>query len=105
MGASWYHMVIGYDAGYYGYLWSDVIAADIFRAMQQEPAGLLSKAVGRKLYDQLLGPCATRSGECLVRNFLGREASMDAWCERNGVPLSSRCELRVRVFVLSIRTR
>lgn len=84
--ASWYHLVIGYDAGYYGYLWSDVLAADIFQAMRSQPAGLLSKEVGDKLFHQLLGPCATRAGVDLVREFLGREPTLDAWCERNGVP-------------------
>merc|ERR1711971_479275 len=84
--ASWYHLVIGYDAGFYGYGWSDVLAADLFQTIRDNPHGLLSKDVGHKLYDQLLGPCATASGDDLIRGFLGREASMSAWCERKGVP-------------------
>lgn len=83
--ASWYHLVTGYDAGYYGYGWSDVYAADIFGAMLAR--GLLSTETGQKLRDDILGPCATRPGDELLRAFLGREPSADAWCERNGVPL------------------
>ena len=29
-----YHLYIGYDAGVYGYGWSDVYAADLFHTMQ-----------------------------------------------------------------------
>lgn len=84
--ASWYHLVIGYDAGYYGYGWSDVVAADIFDAMRQEPKGLLSEEVGRKLKEELLGPCATIAGKDISRKFLGREPTSDAWCRRQGIP-------------------
>jgi len=86
MCASWYHLVIGYDAGYYGYGWSDVYAADVFNAMLCSPSGLLSHETGQKLRDEILGPCATRSGGDMLQSFLGRAPSSDAWCERNGIP-------------------
>ena len=84
--ASWYHLVIGYDAGYYGYGWSDVFAADVFEAMLRSPSGLLSAETGARLRDEILGPCATRSGGDMVKAFLGREPTADAWCRRNGIP-------------------
>merc|ERR1712187_442717 len=86
--ASWYHLVIGYDAGYYGYGWSDVYAADVFDAMACSSLGLLSVEVGQRLRDDILEPCATRSGGELLRSFLGRDPNSDAWCKRNGVPTS-----------------
>jgi len=84
--ASWYHLVIGYDAGYYGYGWSDVYAADLFKAMLHSPSGLLGVETGQRLRDQILGPCATRSGSDMLQAFLERAPSSDAWCERNGIP-------------------
>mmetsp|Transcript_33650 Transcript_33650/g.96637 ORF Transcript_33650/g.96637 Transcript_33650/m.96637 type:complete len:701 (-) Transcript_33650:163-2265(-) len=85
--ASWYHLVIGYDAGYYGYGWSDVYAADVFESMLQAEEGPLSAETGAKLRDEILGPCATRTGGDMLRAFLGREPTADAWCRRNGVPM------------------
>ena len=78
-------LVPGYDAGYYGYGWSDVYAADLFEAMASTPAGMLSAQTGSKLRDQVLGPCATRSGASMLRTFLGREPSEEAWRKRNGL--------------------
>eukprot|EP00913_Durusdinium_trenchii_P033045 g30936.t1 len=39
---SWYHIYLGYDAGYYGYGWADVYAADIFATMQSSKLGALA---------------------------------------------------------------
>lgn len=86
--ASWYHLVIGYDAGYYGYGWSDVYAADLFSAMLSSSEGLLSVQTGHRLRDEILRPCATRGGAEMLRRFLGRDPLPDAWCERNGIPAS-----------------
>merc|ERR1712070_374168 len=86
--ASWYHLVIGYDAGYYGYGWSDVYAADVFNAMLHSSSGLISEDTGHRLRDEILGPCATRSGADMLQAFLGRAPSSDAWCERNGIPVA-----------------
>lgn len=58
-----YHIYVGYDAGYYGYGWADVYAADIFATMQSSKLGALSAETGRQLRSEILGPCATKSGE------------------------------------------
>jgi len=84
--ASWYHIFIGYDAGYYGYGWSDVFAADIFEAMRDSEEGPLSAATGQRLRAEILGPCATKAGSDMLRAFLGREPSLDAWCRMKGIP-------------------
>eukprot|EP00434_Breviolum_minutum_P034880 symbB.v1.2.030877.t1/scaffold3524.1/size54796/2 len=79
--ASWYHLYIGYDAGVYGYGWSDVFAADLFHSMRISQEGALSSATGQRLRKEILAPCATKSGDEMLKNFLGREPSVEAWCK------------------------
>ena len=58
-----YHLYIGYDAGVYGYGWSDVFAADLFHSMRISQEGALSFATGQRLRKEILAPCATKSGD------------------------------------------
>ena len=83
--AAWYHLYIGYDAGVYGYGWSDVFAAEIFEAMRNSPTGPLSASTGHRLRSEILSPCATKPGYEMLRGFLGREPSVDAWCRFKGI--------------------
>jgi thimet oligopeptidase len=67
------HLMAGYDAGYYGYLWAQVIGDDMFGRFERE--GVLSKVVGADYRREVLEPNGSRSGDELVRGFLGRDAS------------------------------
>ena len=67
------HLVGGYDAGYYGYLWSSVIGDDMFSRFARE--GILSPAVGADYRREILEPNGSRDADDLVRAFLGREPS------------------------------
>ena len=46
------HLMAGYDAGYYGYLWSKVYAQDMFSRFKTE--GLLNPALGRRYRTEIL---------------------------------------------------
>ncbi len=67
------HLLGGYDAGYYGYLWANVIGDDMFSRFASE--GVLSPAVGAEYRHEILEPNGSRDADELVRAFLGREPS------------------------------
>ena len=68
--ASFGHIMGGYDAGYYGYLWSEVIAEDFFSEFEKQ--GLFNPQIGLKYRREILEKGGTEEEEQLVRNFLGR---------------------------------
>jgi len=80
--ASWYHPAIGYDAGYYGYGWSEVYALDLFEKFRK--VGVLNRTAGYLLRQKILSPCASKSGMDMLKSFLGREPSLDAFCRSHG---------------------
>ncbi|KAK3268416.1 hypothetical protein CYMTET_23084 [Cymbomonas tetramitiformis] len=83
--ASWYHLCMGYDAGYYGYLWSEVYAADLFSEFHQSEAGCMNSALGRRYRDMILSRGAAEDGMGMLRGFLQREPSQQPFLERVGI--------------------
>jgi oligopeptidase A len=73
----------GYDATYYGYLWSRVWAMDIASVFQR--AGLTNSGVGLRYRRTVLEPGATAEPEALITTFLGRPPSPDALYEEMGL--------------------
>jgi Zn-dependent oligopeptidase len=67
------HLLGGYDAGYYGYLWAEVIGDDMFGRFVRE--GVVSPVVGAAYRREVLEPNGARDAEELVRAFLGRDPS------------------------------
>ena len=83
--ASWYHPMMGYSAGYYGYLWSEAFAADLFSEFEAKKPNVCDPTLGRKYRDTILAPCATVNGDNMLQNFLGRDASLNPFLRRMGV--------------------
>jgi thimet oligopeptidase len=75
--ATFGHLMGGYDAGYYGYLWSKVYAQDMFTAFQQ--GGLENPAVGMRYRQDILEPARTYDPDVEVEHFLGRPMSPNAF--------------------------
>ena len=71
--ASFGHIMGGYDAGYYGYLWSEVIAEDFFSEFEKN--GIFNTETGLKFRREILEKGGTLEETDLVKNFLGREAT------------------------------
>lgn len=69
--ASFGHIMGGYDAGYYGYLWSEVIAEDFFSEFEKH--GIFNPEIGLKYRREILEKGGTIDEEVMVENFLGRK--------------------------------
>jgi thimet oligopeptidase len=67
----------GYSAVYYTYMWSLVIAKDLFSHFNQ--SNLLDAEVSRKYRDTVLVPGGSKPAAELVRDFLGRPFNFKAW--------------------------
>ena len=68
----------GYSAFYYTYVWSAVIARDLLSPFLGN-GGILDPALARKYAAGILAPGSRRPAAELVRAFLGRDVSFDAY--------------------------
>ena len=79
--ASFGHLV-GYQAGYYGYLWSLVYASDMFSRFEGD---LMNAETAREYRDKILSRGSTRDELDMVIDFLGREPTADAFLRYLGL--------------------
>jgi thimet oligopeptidase len=75
--------LFGYDAGYYGYKWSEVFADDMFTRFEAE--GPMNAALGLEYRRKVLEPGGSIDGDVMVRDFLGREPNSDAFLKNLGL--------------------
>ena len=73
----------GYSAGYYSYLWSDVITADAFGAFT-EGKGPYDKAVAERLRKNIFSVGNTIDPAEAYRAFRGRDPKIDALMQKRG---------------------
>ena len=74
--AAFSHIASGYAAGYYAYMWAQVLALDMLSAYK---GNLMDPAVGLSYRDTILANGGQEEEMDLVRRFLGREPSSDAF--------------------------
>jgi thimet oligopeptidase len=79
--AGFEHIASGYAAGYYGYLWSLVIAEDLRTAFA---ADRLDAQVGRRYRETVLEQGGQVAPDELLRRFLGRATDSRAFFESLG---------------------
>ncbi len=72
----------GYSAGYYSYLWSEVLDADGFGAFRADPFDPLA---ARRLYDNIYSVGGTRDFAEAYRAFRGRDPEVKALLETRGL--------------------
>lgn len=75
--ATFGHITGGYDAGYYGYTYSLVFAADMYDTVFK--ADPLDPARGQQYRDKILRPGGSREELASLEDFLGRPPNSDAF--------------------------
>ncbi|MHA2374083.1 MAG: M3 family metallopeptidase, partial [Candidatus Thorarchaeota archaeon] len=77
------HLMGGYSAGYYSYLWSKVYAEDLFTKFEQ--AGFMNEEIGLEYREKILAPGGSRDPNEMVKDFLGRESNNEAFLRTLGI--------------------
>ncbi len=76
----------GYSAGYYGYMWADVLTADAAEAFEAAPGGYYDKTLARSLVDNLFAPRNAIDPADAYRKFRGADAKVEALMRDRGFP-------------------
>jgi thimet oligopeptidase len=87
--ASYFGHLTGYDAGYYGYAWSDAIAADMATVFEKSSGRYFDQQTGRKLREEIYAPGGSRDPNVSIEKFLGRPTSIDPFLKTLGIDQSN----------------
>lgn len=74
----------GYTAGYYSYVWAEVLDCDAFQAFK-ETGDLFNKEVAAKFRTYVLAPGGIDEGMVVYENFRGRKPSIDPLLDNRGL--------------------
>ncbi|WP_373938013.1 oligopeptidase A [Vibrio kanaloae] len=73
----------GYSAGYYSYLWAEVLSADAFSAFEEE--GIFNTETGNRFLSNILEMGGSEEPMELFKRFRGREPQIDAMLRHAGI--------------------
>ena len=73
----------GYAAGYYSYLWAEVLSADVFSRFEEE--GIFNAETGDAFLTHILSQGGSDEPMTLFKNFRGREPQLDALLHHYGI--------------------
>ncbi|MDO4758637.1 MAG: M3 family metallopeptidase [Rikenellaceae bacterium] len=74
----------GYTAGYYSYMWAEVLDADAFEAFT-ETGDIFNQEVAKRFRDYVLTPGGIDDGMVMYTSFRGREPKIDALLKNRGL--------------------
>ena len=83
------HIMGGYAAGYYSYLWSEVMDADAFQAFE-ESGHIFDGKLARRLHDHIYAAGGSRDAADAYIAFRGRLPSTQALLEKRGLVASTK---------------
>lgn len=84
----------GYAAGYYSYKWAEVLDADAFAHFKEH--GIFDRETADSFRTNILMRGGTENPDELYRRFRGKDASIDALLERDGItPATSPAKLPI----------
>ncbi|HIE0612153.1 TPA: oligopeptidase A [Serratia marcescens] len=73
----------GYAAGYYSYLWAEVLSADAYSRFEEE--GIFNAETGKSFLDNILSRGGSEEPMTLFKRFRGREPQLDAMLRHYGI--------------------
>ncbi|MEZ9593709.1 M3 family metallopeptidase [Shewanella sp. 10N.261.52.F9] len=73
----------GYSAGYYSYIWSDILGADAFEAFKEN--GIFDKATADAFRDNILSQGGSEDPMQLYKQFRGKEAGIEPLLRSRGL--------------------
>ena len=74
----------GYSAGYYSYIWAEVLDCDAFQAFK-ETGDIFNQDVAQRFCKYVLTPGGIDKGMVMYRNFRGRDPKVDGLLENRGL--------------------
>lgn len=74
----------GYSAGYYVYIWAEVLDSDAFEAFK-ESGDIYNQQIATKFRDEILSRGGSADGTVLYNNFRGQEPSKQSLMKRRGL--------------------
>lgn len=73
----------GYAAGYYSYLWAEMLSSDAFARFEEE--GVFNAETGRDFLACILAVGSSQTASDFFQAFRGREATPDAFLRHHGI--------------------
>lgn len=73
----------GYSAGYYSYLWAEVLSSDAFSQFEQK--GIFNAQVGRAFLEKILEKGGSEDPAVLFRDFQGRDPEVSHLLQHHGL--------------------
>jgi Zn-dependent oligopeptidase len=81
--SSFGHLMGGYDAAYYGYMWAEVFGDDMFSRFEEE--GVTNPEVGMAYRHEVLEKGGSVDADEMLAKFLGREPQNTAFLRKLGI--------------------